>query len=131
MPLLKLIAFILGSWLAIVWVFGYSTYHEFFWKNLPLLLGVAVADAWVFVELGFGYRWFTYVIVYVAGVAVIGQQQKRSLTALLSASQDADQAKAVAVSGANTLTYYWWSSILFLIAWFGAYLVFFNRALPT
>ena len=130
MTVIKFILFLFVTWIALNWVFNYSTYHRYFMKAAPGVVGLAAINAWAFIELGLADSWLLFLVIFGVGMGLIAQSGKKKMSALMQLSDNPDRLRAIATSGANTTTYFWLSVLLFAISWFVAYLIIFNASLP-
>ncbi|MDY7116618.1 hypothetical protein RAN53_09670 [Halomonas sp. SSL-5] len=104
-------------------IFSVTTYHKYFFKSSPILVGYSILTGWLvfeFVAPGF-ILWF---FAIEAALLALGLMPMRK--AAKGASEIGHTSSELAMSIRLTFAYYILSSITFLVTAFLAYLYFFN-----
>lgn len=129
MQLLAFVVFLVVSQFVLMQMFRLTTYHRYFARAVPLLLGYAVLVGYLVVRLGLAQFWLWYVICATVWLATTWQKSARSGQVFDEAfADDPATAAVLRLSGASTRAYYWLSAIIYLVMYVVSCLYFFNIA---
>lgn len=128
MELLAFLAFLVASHFLLMQVFRLTTYHAYFWKALPLLVGYSALVGWLLYAFGFHQFFLWQVVLASAWLFIVGRKQDRLASAMLQmAGDDGDAVRFAAESTKSTSRYYAYSSFVYVICFSLTYLWFYNR----
>lgn len=135
MSLIYFIIFFVVSWLVLMKIFSYSTYHKYFYKILPILLIYSVLLGYLLdlFELHAFFLWFLAIniILFVKNykryknqdlMEGVGEDYKNLMS-------EEKIKETLEKSTKNTLKYFIISSVLYLVIFSATYLFFFNEHL--
>lgn len=109
-------------------IFRLTTYHAYFWKALPVLLAYSALVGYLLFAFALHKFFFWQVVLASAWLFSIGRKQRKSAEAmLLSAGEDADAVRLVAMSTAKTNSYYAYSSFIYVVGFSLVYLAMYNQ----
>ena len=127
MKVVLFVVFLLVSHFGLMQIFRLSTYHAYFWKTLPLLLGYSALVGWLLFVLGLHEFFLWQVILASIWLFVVARRDEGATKALLDAAgKDADSVRFVADSTSMTRRYYSYSSFLYVAVLSLTYLWFLN-----
>lgn len=127
MQLLSFIAFLVVSHFGVMQIFRFTTYHAYFWKALPLLIGYSALVGWLLYVLKMHEFFVWQVILASAWLFFVGRKQSKTAQALMTlVGEDADAVRFMAASAAKTSSYYAYSSFVYLIGFSLVYLSLYN-----
>lgn len=132
MSLIYFIIFFIASWLVLMKIFSFSTYHKYFYKTLPVLLIYSVLLGYLLdlFELHEFFLWFLAIniLLFVKNykrykkqdlMEGVGEDYKNLLP-------EEKIKETLEKSTKNTLKYFVLSSIVYLVIFSATYLFFFN-----
>lgn len=125
--LLSFIAFLVISHFLLMQIFRFTTFHSYFWKGLPVLIGYGALVGYLLFKFEL-HPFFTYQVVLASiWLFFVAKKQNRLAEAMLMHSGDeADAVRAVAISTGMTKRYYAYSSFIYVITFSMTYLWFYN-----
>ena len=135
MSLIYFIIFFIVSWLILMKIFSYSTYHKYFYKILPILLIYSALLGYLLdlLELHAFFLWFL-VISIILFVKNYKRYKKQDL--MEGVGEDYKELmpedgikETIEKSMRNTLKYFAISSVVHLVVFSATYLFFFNEHL--
>lgn len=124
---LGFIIFLVASHIGVMQIFRLTTYHAYFWKSLPLLLGYSILIAWLlyFFKLHVFFLW--QLVLASVWLFVVGRRQaKMAATMLNFVGDDADDVRFLAKSTAKTSSFYTYSSFVYIAVFAGTYVWLYN-----
>ena len=127
MNLLGFVAFLLVSHFGLMQIFKLTTYHAYFLKALPLLLGYSVLVGWLFYSLEL-HAFFIWQVALASGwLFVISWKQSKQNEAMLALAEgDVEDVRFMASSISKTRQYYTYSSFIYVIGFSTTYLWLIN-----
>lgn len=127
MKILGFLAFLLISHFGVLQVFRLSTYHAYFWKALPLLLGYSALVGWMLYVCELHQFFLWQVPLASVWLFSVGRKQAKIAEAMMTlAGEDAEAVRHVASSAAKTMSYYAYSSFIYVIVFSVVYLWLYN-----
>ena len=129
MEILRFVLFLVVSQILLMQIYRFSTYHRYFPRALPFLVGFAALTAYMFFRLHLSNMFLWYPI----GVMLLLWSNWRKNVRLSAAFDQTfagdEQAMAVLkLSAASTRAYFMLSSVVYLVVFIVAFLYFFNVA---
>lgn len=135
MSLIYFIIFFVVSWLVLMKIFSFSTYHKYFFKILPILVFYSALLGYILdlFELHAFFLWFLAINIF-----LFVKNYKRYKKQDLIEGVDKDYKnllpeqqikETLEKSTKNTLKYFAISSVVYLVIFSTAYLFFFNDSL--
>lgn len=122
------VGFLLASFVLVLQIFRFSTYHAYFFKSLPFLLSYSIIVGFlVYWFDSFHPFWLTQ--VWASGLLfwlVWRGQARRSEDHIQLAPESPDQEALAHMSVQNTKAYYWLSVVTYLLGYVIAFLAFLN-----
>ena len=127
MNLLGFVAFLLVSHFGLMQIFKLTTYHAYFLKALPLLVGYSVLVGWLLYSLEL-HAFFIWQVVLASGwLFVISRKQAKQNVAMLALAEgDVEDVRFMASSVSKTRQYYIYSSFIYVIGFSTTYLWLIN-----
>lgn len=126
--LLSFVVFLLVTYLLVLQIFKFTTYHRYFFKALPFLLGYSMLVGYAMSSITpFHGYWFT--LIWGSGLLFLFQwrSQKRKFRAFVDLAIADPQDRALAqLSGASTRAYYMISALTYLTTYTLSFLIFLN-----
>ena len=117
--------FLFASWLLLMQLFRFSTYHKYFFKVAPLLIGYAVLIAFLLVQFNFQNFFWWYLIL--SGLFLFinhkKQHQTKNVLDLLS-GDDKEKRTEAEISFNKTIKYHLLSSVVFIASFVLAFSYF-------
>lgn len=108
-------------------VFRLTTYHRYFWRSLPLLVGYAAVVGWALYALDMHAFFLWQLALASVWLFVVGKKQSKAAAAMLQlAGDDAEAVRFMATSASRTTAYYTASSIVYVIGISITYLWLYN-----
>ena len=135
MSLIYFIIFFVISWLILMKIFSFSTYHKHFYKILPILLIYSALLGYLLdiFELHEFFLWFLVINII---LFVKNYQRYKKQDLMEGVGKDYKNfiseekiKETLEKSTKNTLKYFVISSIVYLVVFFATYLFFFNEHL--
>jgi len=130
--------FLFASWFLLMQLFGLSTYHKYFFKVSPLLIGYAVLVAFLLQYFNFQNLFWWYLILSTLFLFINHRKQLKSKEAtnmftdidkgLVNSIPDGKDRqfieKELSLSFSRTIKYHFLSSLLFLVSFVLAFFYF-------
>jgi hypothetical protein len=125
--LLGFVAFLLVGHFGLIQIFKLTTYHAYFLKALPLLVGYSVLVGWLLYSLEL-HAFFIWQVVLASGwLFVISRKQAKQNVAMLALAEgDVEDVRFMASSVSKTRQYYIYSSFIYVIGFSTTYLWLIN-----
>ena len=126
MEILYYLIFLLVSYVALMQIFGLTTYHTYFWKALPLLVGFSVLSGYLLYKLdlhGF-FLWHVALMSFI--LFRVAHKQDQQVKAIMSLADSADEARGISDSLMQTKRYYAYSSFAYVVTFAVSYLYILN-----
>lgn len=113
--IIKFIFFFIISYLILMQIFVYSTYHKYFWKIIPVLAIYSGLVGYLLFYFGFhgGFLW--QIVLSIVFLILNAKKQNRKFNELINVSNDIEKTKLLAKSVLNTKKYFWISVMTYLI----------------
>jgi len=126
------LGFYLISWWVLMQIFRLTTYHAYFWKALPLLIGYGVLVGWLMFWMRYEGGFFWMLLFLLVSFIFGAVKAKRLGTQMVSWGEAFSDnlpniTEVVAKSALNSLFYYIISAIVFFIAFSSSFLFFYNK----
>jgi hypothetical protein len=127
MQIVGFVGFILGSHIILMQIFKITTYHIYFLKALPLLVGYSVLVGWLLYSLEL-HAFFLWQVVFASGwLFLLSRKQAKQNEVMLDlAGGDAEDVRFMASSVSKTRQYYTYSSFIYVICFSATYLWLIN-----
>lgn len=127
MQVLAYLTFLVVSHFGVMQIFRLTTYHAYFWKALPLLLGYSALVGYLLYLFKLHQFFLWQVVLASLWLFVIARKQSKTVEAMMAlAGDDAEAVKLMAVSTASTRSYYTYSSFIYVIVFFAVYIGLYN-----
>jgi len=128
MPILAYVVFLIFTYWLVLQIFRFSTYHAYFAKSLPFLIGYSIAVGFALYSIPrFHPFWFTQ--IWASALLFIytwRRQAKRGRALMELTAEGPEQLAFFEISGASTRAYYTLSAVLYLTVYAISFLVFLN-----
>lgn len=118
--------FILASIFILMQIYRLSTYHKYFSKMLPVLIGYGVLIGYLLFTFNFS-NYFTWFVVLTAGFLMVNFRKQQQAKGFSSLAENEEQEKLLDKSVKNTIKFHVLSSLVYVISAVGSFLYFFNR----
>ena len=130
------LAFMLATWFPLMQIFRFSTYHRYFLKIAPLLIGYAVLVAFLLRQLDFENFFWWYLGLSSLLLLINHQKQRRDKDAVDMWAKNAVDSmplegearqyaeRELSLSVSRTIRYHLLSSVVFILAFFLAFSYF-------
>jgi len=127
MNLLGFVTFLIVSHIGLMQIFKLTTYHVYFLKALPLLVGYSVFVGWLLYSLEL-HAFFIWQVVLASGwLFVISRKQAKQNEEMLALSDgEVEDVRFMASSVSKTRQYYAYSSFIYVIVFSATYLWLIN-----
>ena len=115
MEIIKFLFFFIISYLILMQIFRYSTYHKYFWKVLPILVIYSAVVGYLLYcfELHGGFFW--QIILTVLSFAYNQRKQNQQFENVINSMTDIEKIKLLTKSERNTKKYFWLSGMIYII----------------
>lgn len=128
MQLLAFFAFLIASHFLLMQIFRFTTYHAYFWRASPVLVGYGALVGWLLYVFELHQFFLWQVVLASAWLFIIGRKQSRLANAILQAAgDDADVVRLAAESTNKTSRYYAYSSFVYIAVFAATYVWLYNR----
>lgn len=117
--------FVLVSTFILMQIYRFSTYHRYFPKILPILLGYGILIGYLLFAFNFS-QYFLWHVILTGCFLTINYRKQQRLKALILLGTDEEQKKHVDKSAASTIRLHLFSSILYVIAVIISFIYFYN-----
>ena len=117
--------FVLASFSILMQIYRFSTYHKYFPKMVPVLLGYGMLIGYLLFVFKFS-NYFIWFIILTAGFLIVNFRKQQQAKAFVSFTEDEEQKKLLAKSVANTIKLHLFNSIMYIIAFIISFLYFYN-----
>jgi len=117
--------FVLASIFILMQIYRFSTYHKYFSKMAPVLLGYGALIGYLLFVFNFS-NYFIWFIILTAGFLNANFRKQQQTNAFISFTEAEEQKKLLAKSAANTIKFHLFSSIMYIIAFIISFLYFYN-----
>lgn len=117
--------FILASIFILMQIYRFSTYHKYFPKMLPVLIGYGALVGYLIFIFNFS-NYFVWFVILTVGFLITNFRKQQQAKALSSLTEDEEQKKLLDKSFKNTIKFHVFSSIVFVISVIGSFLYFYN-----
>lgn len=126
--MLKFALLLIASHFGAMQIFRLTTYHAYFWRALPLLVGFGGLVGWALFYFKLHEFFLWQLVLASAWLFYVGRKQNWATTAMLQAAgSDAEAVRFVASSASKTSSYYTYSAFVYVIAFSLTYLWLYNR----
>lgn len=127
MQILAFAIFLLISHFLLMQIFKITTYHNYFLRALPLLVGYSALVGWLLYSLEL-HAFFLWQVVLASGwLFLLSRKQAKHTEAMIDfAGEDAEKVRFVASSVSKTRQYYAYSSLIYIIVFSATYLWLIN-----
>lgn len=127
MQILAFAAFLVVSHFLLMQIFRLTTYHAYFWKAVPLLVGYSALVGWLFYAWKLHQFFLWQLVLASVWLFVVARKQNKSTEAMLQmAGDNADSVRFMASSMTKTSQYYAYSSFIYVIGFSITYLWLYN-----
>lgn len=127
MMILAFAAFLVVSHFLLMQIFRLTTYHAYFWKAVPLLVGYSALVGWLLYAWRFHEFFLWQLVLASVWLFVVARKQNKSTEAMLQmAGDNADSVRFMASSVTRTRQYYAYSSFIYVIGFSITYLWLYN-----
>lgn len=128
MQIILFLAFLVASHFFAMQIFRLTTYHAYFWKAIPLLIGYGILVGWLLYAFEFHQFFLWQVVLSSLWLFIVGRKQSKVASAMLQmAGDDGDAVRFAAESTSKTSRYYAYSSFVYVVAFSVTYLWLYNR----
>jgi len=117
--------FVMASIFILMQIYRFSTYHKYFSKMLPVLLGYGVLVGYLISVFNFS-NYFVWFIVLTVGFLIVNFRKQQQAKAFTSLAEDEEQKKILTKSVANTIKFHLLSSVVYVVAAVASFLYFYN-----
>ncbi len=118
--------FILASIFILMQIYRFSTYHKFFFKMLPILIGYGMINGYLLLTFDFP-KYFSWFVTITGGFLILNfREQQQKVKAYLSIEENKEKKKLLNKSFKKTIKFYLLSSLVYLISVIGTFLYFYN-----
>lgn len=126
--MLKFAALFLVSHLGAMQIFRLTTYHAYFWKALPLLVGFGALVGWVLFDLKLHQFFLWQVVLASLWLFYIARKQRGAIAKAMriAAGSDEEAVRFADISASKTASYYTYSAIVYILSFSVSYLWFYN-----
>lgn len=125
--MLKFATLLLLSHFGAMQIFRLTTYHAYFWKALPLLVGFGAFVGWLLFYLNLHEFFLWQIVLASAWLFLVARKQGAVAKAMLQAAgDDSESVRFVAASAFKTASYYTYSAFIYVVSLSVAYLWFYN-----
>jgi len=118
--------FMLASIFILMQIYRFSTYHKYFPKMLPVLIGYGALVGYLLFVFNFSNYFIWFVILTVGFLITNFRKQQQQAKAFSSLAEDEEQKKLLDKSLKNTIKFHIFSSIVFVVSVIGSFLYFYN-----
>ena len=128
MMLFYYLLFFGASYVITLMIFGFSTYHRFFWWAGPLLATFAVGQAYLMCLLGIASFFTWHLLLMIAVFIWWAVKSKRQFEALVQVTSDITEDHDIAMkSAANTMLYFFLSVLIYMALFGVGFLYIYNN----
>ncbi|MFH1233933.1 MAG: hypothetical protein V1649_04805 [Patescibacteria group bacterium] len=117
--------FILASIFILMQIYRLSTYHKYFPKMLPVLIGYGVLVGYLLFVFNFS-NYFIWFVILTVGFLITNFRKQQQAKAFTSLTEDEEQKKLLDKSVKNTIKFHLFSSLVYVVSVIGAFLYFYN-----
>ena len=117
--------FVLASIFILMQIYRFSTYHKYFPKMVPVLLGYGALIGYLLFVFKFS-NYFIWFIILTVSFLIVNFRKQQQTKAFVSFTEDEEQKKVLAKSVADTIKFHLFSSIMYIIAFIISFLYFYN-----
>ncbi|MFH1789931.1 MAG: hypothetical protein ABH832_02580 [bacterium] len=117
--------FILASIFILMQIYRFSTYHKYFPKMFPVLIGYGVLVGYLLFVFNFS-NYFIWFVILTVGFLITNFRKQQQAKAFASLTKDEEQKKLLDKSVKNTIKFHIFSSLVYVISAIGAFLYFYN-----
>lgn len=129
MEILYYLIFLLVSYVVLLQIFVLTTYHAYFWKAMPLLIGFSALSGYLLYAFDL-HGFFVYHIVLMSMILFrLSRKQDQQVKTFMSLAESAEEVKGIFDSAILTKRYYAYSSFVYVITFAVSYLYFLNHNL--
>lgn len=130
MEIVRFVLFLLVVHFVLMQLYRFSTYHRYFARALPFLVGYAVLVGYLFYRLHLNNAFLWYLLGVVLLLWSNWRKNERSSAAFDRQFEGDEQVNAVLrLSAASTRAYFLLSSAIYLLVFVASFLYFYNVAL--
>src|SRR3972149_2177868 len=117
--------FVLVSIFVLMQIYRFSTYHKYFPKMFPILLGYGALVGYLLFAFNFS-NYFIWFAILTIGFLIVNFRKQQQAKAFTSLTEDEEQKKLLTKSVADTIKFHLLSSIVYIIAVVVSFLYFYN-----
>jgi uncharacterized membrane protein len=117
--------FMLASFFILMQIYRFSTYHKYFSKMLPVLIGYGALVGYLLFTFNFS-NYFVWFVILTVGFLITNFRKQKQVKAFTSLTEDEEQKKLLDKSFKNTIKFHMFSSLVYIISAIGAFLYFYN-----
>lgn len=117
--------FVLASIFILMQIYRFSTYHKYFLKMIPVLLGYGVLIGYLLFVFNF-FNYFIWFVILTISFLIVNFYKQQQAKIFTSLTEDEEQKKLLAKSVANTIKFHLFSSIVYVVAVAVSFLYFYN-----
>ena len=115
MELIKFILFFIVSYLLLMRIFVYSTYHKYFWKIFPALAIYSGTVGYLLTYFGLHSGFLWQIFLSITSFVWNQRKQDQKFDELINTIDDKETIKLLVRSARNTKKYFWMSAATYLI----------------
>ena len=123
MEIIYFIIFFIVSYLMLMRIFGYSTYHKYFWKALPILVLYSATVGYLLYYFEFHGGFFWQILLTIISLTYNQRKQNHQFAEVFNSINDLEKIKLFTKSERNTKKYFWLSATIYLIIFSIAYTI--------
>jgi hypothetical protein len=117
--------FILVSIFILMQIYRFSTYHKYFPKMLPVLIGYGALVGYLLFVFNFS-NYFIWFVILTVGFLITNFRKQQQAKAFSSLAENEEQKKLLNKSFKNTIKFHVLSSVVYVISAVGTFLYFYN-----
>ena len=115
--------FVLLTIFILMQIFRFSTYHKYFPKMLPVLIGYGALVGYLLHVLNFA-QYFIWFILLTIGFLAVNFRKQHQTKAIISLAESDEQKKLLEKSVTNTAKFHLLSTVTYIVASVGSFLLF-------
>lgn len=125
MSIILFTIFMLTNVFILMQIYRFSTYHKYFPKILPVLIGYGVLVGYLLYVFNFS-NYFVWFVILTIGFLIVNFRKQQQAKIYLSHAENEEQKKFLDKSINNTIKFHSLSSLVYIIFAIGSFIYFYN-----
>jgi len=117
--------FMLVSIFILMQIYRFSTYHKYFPRILPILIGYGALAGYLLFVFNFS-NYFIWFVILTLGFLIVNFRKQQQAKAFSSLAENEEQKKLLDKSFKNTIKFHLLSSLVYVVSAIGVFLYFYN-----